>query len=195
MAMMPVAQGRHHHRPVRGSHAKIANPTLSDSDRRWLLYFGLYFIAMTILQKIDHPGALVVMGILTGLLASATLRRLVRHPGDRRFTGVRPETAEEAAAAEEAIERVRNTPIQGTPLPRGVVPLAQDPRPLPSEMLKVPGTNIVMTKNQALVLALGVGITLLANYSGHRVAYAQKIQDDTERLLGINGRWNYYGRG
>lgn len=182
MVLMPAAQGRHHSRRP-GMHASgksTPQPKMSRSDKRWFAGLSLYLTAMFALgQGLGGVGgAKWLMYALTGLLAASVLYRLTHHSGDRyRLMAVTP--SETPAPV-----------MEGRVLP--VAAATEDAAPMPVYHPHVTRKVVKPGTGKMMMFSVAVGLWLLSELSRHRLDLAHQIQDDTERLLKIPGRWNGY---
>jgi hypothetical protein len=149
-------------------------------------------LGLLVLFFIGPPFPMWVLLVFTHLFLSDVLYRWFHHSGDRHHRVATP--AEEAQCAAE------HTPIKGTVLPTGVIPLetgyelpAYDP-PAATTLPDIKRPIAMADRAKVASVVIAFVVTVLAKASDHRLDNARQMQDDIEGLLGIPGKWNNYGR-
>jgi hypothetical protein len=181
-----AAAGRH----GRGMGRRRRSSGLRDTDGVNQLVLAIGVVAGLLIAPL--PGWVPVVVLTT--LIGAFFFRAFHHTGDRHRRVATP--------AEEAQFEAEHTPIRGTVLPVGVAPIEEAHElppalPLPSLVPTRAREPRISAADKAKVasIVLAVVVTVLAKASNHRLDNAQRMQNDLERLLGIPGQWNNYGRG
>lgn len=182
MTVMPVAQGRHHHRP--GTHAKNRNPYWSTGDRMTVAAFIGYALLMVLASRAPH--GMWAMAGMSAVMGGMLTRRFVHHTGDRRYSGLQTTPEEDA----EFVERTTGPIPVLTP-----TAISQEP---PVQTTSIPFRTVVQPQGrpswlpQVFAVAGGLVMMGIAAYSGHRAQQSAQQFDANDALLGIPGAWNGY---